>query len=373
MRLNQIEPEKMYTSEEITEYLNVSLRTTQRLLKSGELPSFKIQGQYRIKGLDTLNYLSGVRVDSNNELYDQENNDKPINLVNLLEIKPLEIKMGLNLSTNIQNNIDSFNNQTKNLREKITLDMGFICPGITFCDDTSFAQNDFVILLNGIEIYKDNSESFEIMLGKSEIIIKKYAHEIISREEVFVIIEKLRKKYPVIVEDVLAYDNNDKNKLNIGQLTKVIKLLLKEQISIRNMRIILESIADTIPFTSNIEEISNRVRESLSRQICNFLAKDGVIEVLGLDVTLEQYLKDNIKNDIDGSKIFDITSEKSKKIMEQLINITKETNTSVIICHHEIRRLFREMIERNFPHISVISYREISKDYKVKLIDTIKS
>ncbi|RYY33645.1 MAG: DNA-binding protein, partial [Sphingobacteriaceae bacterium] len=74
-----INPDTMYTSEEVTEYLRVSLRTTQRLLKSGLLSSFKIHGQYRIKGLDLLNYLNQVRVDVNDSAYEQENN-KPIKL-----------------------------------------------------------------------------------------------------------------------------------------------------------------------------------------------------------------------------------------------------------------------------------------------------
>jgi flagellar biosynthesis protein FlhA len=372
MRINQLDADKMYTSEEITEYLNVSLRTTQRLLKSGELPSFKIHGQYRIKGIDALNYLSGVRININDLIYEQENNDKPINLVNLLEVKPLEIKLSENLGQLIESNIEYFNNESKSLREKITLDMGFICPGIKFSDDINLNDNEFYILVNGIEIYKNNSESIKEIFEKSESIIKKYAYEIISREEVFVIIEKLRKTYPVIVEEVLGYENNDKNKLSIGQLTKILKYLLKEQVSIRNMRTILESIADTIPFTLEIEEISNRVRESLSRQICKSISKGGIIEVFGISPDLENYLKEHIKLDIDNSKIFILESEKSKLISNYLKDLTEKSNTSVVICDPSIRRVFREMIERNFPNISVISYREISKDYKIKLIDTIK-
>ncbi|MFN8575387.1 MAG: FHIPEP family type III secretion protein [Candidatus Sericytochromatia bacterium] len=372
MRINQIESEKMYTSEEITEYLNVSLRTTQRLLKSGELPSFKIQGQYRIRGIDALNYLSGVRIDSNNDIYEQENQNKPINLVNLLDIKPLEIKVNIKLANLVEESIDDFHIKSENLREKITLDMGFICPGIKFSDDINLNDKEFRILLQGIEIYKDSVDSLDEIFNKSELIIKKYAHEIISREEVFVIIEKLRKTYPVIVEDVLGYDSNDKNKINIGQLTKILKSLLREQVSIRNMRLILESIADVIPFTADIEQINEKVRESLSRQICNSVSKDGIINVIGLDESLEKYLKENIKTDIYGSKIIHIDSNKSKDFMKSLIDINKNSNASVIICDHEIRKFLREMIERNFPSIAVLSYREISKDYKVKLIDTIK-
>jgi flagellar biosynthesis protein FlhA len=372
MKINQLDSDKMYTSEEITEYLNVSLRTTQRLLKSGELPSFKIHGQYRIKGIDALNYLSGVRININDLIYEQENNNKPINLVNLLEVKPLEIKLSENLGQLIESNIEYFNNESKSLREKITLDMGFICPGIKFSDDVNLNDNEFYILVNGIEIYKNNAESIKEIFEKSESTIKKYAYEIISREEVFVIIEKLRKTYPVIVEEVLGYENSDQNKLSIGQLTKILKYLLKEQISIRNMRTILESIADTIPFTLEIEEISNRVRESLSRQICKSISKDGIIEVFGISPDLENYLKEHIKLDIDNSKIFILESEKSKLIANCLKDLTEKSNTSVVICDPSIRRVFREMIERNFPNISVISYREISKDYKVKLVDTIK-
>ena len=63
MKTETINPDKFYTSEEVTELLHLSLRTTQRILKSGSLPSFKINGQYRIKGIDLLNFLNDVRID----------------------------------------------------------------------------------------------------------------------------------------------------------------------------------------------------------------------------------------------------------------------------------------------------------------------
>lgn len=370
MKVNQINADKMYTSEEITDYLNVSLRTTQRLLKSGELPSFKIQGQYRIKGIDALNYLSGVRVDINDSLYQEENKDKPSNLISLLEINPVDIRVSVEFAKIIQNDQSDFLDKNKLLREKITLDLGFICPGIKFADEESLQDNEFSILLNGIQVYKDTADSIDDILNKSEKIIRKYAHEIISREEVFVIIEKLRKTYPVIVEDVLSDEISD-NKLNIGQLTKILKSLLKEQVSIRNMRTILEAIADTIPFTKNIDEINNRVREALSRQLCNAVANNGLIDVIGLEPELEKYLIDNIKTDIDNSKNIHISPEKSKCIQEKLAEIYKNTNANVIICHQDIRPILRSMIERNFPQIQVLSYREISKEYKLKLADSI--
>lgn len=370
MKVTQINPEKLYSSEEITDYLNVSLRTTQRLLKSAELPSFKINGQYRIKGIDVLNYLNGVRLDNNN-LIEDENIDKPSNLINLLEISPIEIKISTNLAKIIQENEQILLEQTKLLREKIVLEMGFICPGIRFSDDTKLTENKINILINGVKVFSDTTETLDGIFSKAENIIKKYAYEIISREEVFVIIQKLRKNYPVIVDDVLAEDFNDTNKLNIGEITKIIKKLLKEKISIRNMRGILETISDTIPYTRNIDEITNKVRESLSRQICEYLANDEIIEVIGLETELEKYFMDNISIEIDDSKSLNISSDKNKYFMEKLIELNKEHKIKAIICNTKIRALLRNIIERNFPDISVISYREIAKEYKVKLITTI--
>src|SRR3990167_9736214 len=104
MTIETLAAEHMYTSEEVTEYLRVSLRTTQRLLKGGELRSFKVHGQYRIKGIDLINYLHNVRSDST-EI--DESEDKPADLLPLLKVAPLAIEISTSLIPMFQSSENS--------------------------------------------------------------------------------------------------------------------------------------------------------------------------------------------------------------------------------------------------------------------------
>lgn len=365
-RVEKIIPEQMYTSEEVTDYLSVSLRTTQRILKSGELPSFKIQGQYRIKGLDLLNYLQGVRIDSHEVTSDKEDGNKPANLVSLLEVSPIEVLVSSFLAENMENNKKAFLDKNNELRKKITLELGFICPGIRFADEINLKDKSFFIMINGVKVFESEAENYETLIAQTESIIKKYAHEILSREEVFVIIEKLKKSYPVVVEEVLGDEVNTEHKINIGQLTKILKELLREQVSIRNMRVILEALADYLPYIKNTEDLVSKIRETLSGQICANFTQKGLIEVISISEKIEEYLFQNLKKDFMGFQSLQGISDFSKKFQQELAKTVNKKDKAVIICKPEIRKALRQVLERNFYNVTVLSYREISKEVTVK-------
>jgi flagellar biosynthesis protein FlhA len=365
-RVEKIIPEQMYTSEEVTDYLSVSLRTTQRILKSGELPSFKIQGQYRIKGLDLLNYLQGVRIDSHEVTSDEEDGNKPANLVSLLEVSPIEVLVSSFLAENMETNKKAFLDKNNELRKKITLELGFICPGIRFADEISLKDKSFFIMINGVKVFESEAENYETLIAQTETIIKKYAHEILSREEVFVIIEKLKKSYPVVVDEVLGDEVNTEHKINIGQLTKILKELLREQVSIRNMRVILEALADYLPYIKNTEDLVSNIRETLSGQICANFTQKGLMEVITISEKIEEYLFQNLKKDFMGFQSLQGISDFSKKFQQELAKIINKKDKVVIICKPEIRKALRQVLERNFYNVTVLSYREISKEVTVK-------
>lgn len=422
MKKEIINPDVFYTSEEVTEILNVSLRTTQRILKSGNLPSFRINGQYRIKGIDILNFLNNVRYD--NITISESEKEKPADLIPMLEVYSINLEISPDL-----NNL--FEPQDKsevllslnNMRKKIITELGFIMPGVRFNDNTELKENSYRILINGTSvttgklftnklfaysiddsdiklsenmylkpitkekgywIEKDLKEeleskgfivltSEELLLEHINFIIRKFAHEIISKDEVFLIIENLRKNYPIVVEEVIQDNNNESNKLSIGKITKILKELLREQISIRNIRLILESLGDFIEETTDPEILVELLRKSLSNQICSKLvdndSEEDVINVLGLDTDLEKTLIEGIKTNELGKKEFYVSGDFSSNIISK---IKEFKDIKVIICSPLIRKYLKLILERNFPNISVLSYQEIGKEFKVNCVGMIK-
>lgn len=363
MSKNSIIADYLYSSEEVSEYLHVSLRTTQRLLKSGMLPSFRIHGQYRIKGLDILTYLDSVKRDISNP---ENQKNKLNNLIELLDINPISLELSLNISEilDLNNEESDINKNIINLRKKLILDLGFVFPEIKIITNSDLNENEFNILVNNtkvksLEFNSDlNEKLLEYIFNELEIISKRYAFEVISREEVFDILERLRKKHYILIEEIIS-DENNSEKLSIGQLTKVLKDLLRENISIKNLPLILEIIADNINCIKNHDEIVEKVREGLSRQFClKFSDENNLIEVITLNNELENNLILSVKNNNF------IESNLSIKIQKDLKDLIKD-KIRPIICSPVIRKHLRNILERNFYDVHVLSYKEIDRNIKI--------
>lgn len=370
MSIQTINPNYLYSSEELTDYLNLSIRTIQRLLKNGILPSFRINGQYRIKGVDILSYLDSVKKEETNSKSKRNTAEK---LLDLLVIYPITIELGKNLAKLLEVNKETeLVEIMAKLRRKMVIELGFILPNIRFFDEENIDldENEYNILINGVEVYKGiidpekNQDSLKLIVDNIELAAKKYAHEILSREDVFLIIEKIRKTHYIVVEEVISEDIESSKKLSIGQLTKILRELLHESISIRNMAKILEILADNINITQNTDELVEKVREGISNQICSKLAnKEGIIESITLSETLEKELIEAVENK-DPNNFVKIDIKTIEKLRSNLKNLVNEKHKT-IICSPIIRKYLRNVLERNFPEISVLSYTGIYRDIKI--------
>ena len=452
MSIQAINPDSLYTSEEVTEYLRVSLRTTQRLLKSGELASFKVHGQYRIKGLDILNYLSGVRTDSEEDLDDEK---KPEALIPLLCVHPIAVEGSADIIPLMDPKQEGeILKRLPDIRKNITLDLGFIMPGIAFKDNLTLGKGEYNILIDGVKVASgkletdklfarptrqdsepisdckifdpiDNSNSVywpvdkgnnaywideelkekavnagyevitpaDLLLLHIERIARNFAHEILNREEVSVIIDTVRKNYPVIVEELLESDSNDPYKLTIGELTKILKGLLYEQVSIRNIRLILEALADSLDiwrksspdtvtasekgdvnFHSHQKDIDLLVeltRQKLSRQMCSKLAnKDNVIDIIVLSEKVSQTFKESVHHTAQGN-VLALKPDFSQKILLKVKELIADIKQPVILADPKARRYVKKLMARNFPNIVVLSYQEIDTMVKIRCVGTI--
>src|SRR5690606_8156728 len=124
------------------------------------------------------------------------------------------------------------------------------------------------------------------------------------------IIENLRKSYHVIVDEVIQDGEEEPKKLSYGKLTRVLKELLREQVSIRNMRVILESLSDALEISDDPEKLAEFTRQALSRQICSGMVtryenNEPVIDVISLSPETERLFTE-IKG-IDGKKFLTLS------------------------------------------------------------------
>ncbi len=201
-------------------------------------------------------------------------------------------------------------------------------------------------------------------------IIKRHAAEILGRQEVQSILETLRKDYPAVVDDVQKH-------LSLGEIQKVLQGLLREQVSVRNMVVILETLADYAGITKDPGFLVEKARQALGRQIClQFCDQDKLLHVLTVDPALEQKIVES-RVDAPGGAIAALepaTQRQWIKALSQAVAaVQKQGYFPVILCSEAARALVKSSSEREIPDLVVLSVPEIVSDMRVEAIGEIKT
>jgi len=190
-------------------------------------------------------------------------------------------------------------------------------------------------------------------------IIKRYAHEMLGRQEVKSILDTLHDTYSAVVDEV--------NKaLNLGEIQKVLQSLLKERVSIRNMVPLLEAMADYATVSKNVSFLVEKARQAIGRQIClQHADEDRVLRVLTIDPGLEQEIIESRVETANGP-IASLEPEKHRAWINAATNAVRQIQqlgySPVILCSEAARRLVKQSLERDLPDMVVISVPEVVGD-----------
>ncbi len=347
---------------------------------------------------------------------------KPESILGTLGLDPLSLKAGRNLIPLIDPA------QKGPLLERITLirynigqELGFVIPGVRVMDDLSLPPNQYTVEIRGTkvsqgEVYpghhrvdmslgdlrakkiagveaRDPMTSDRVTwvpddqveaLKKLNIsmkepvdaiaehfaeVIKRYADEIMTRQNVQSLIELVKNTNAAIVRELIP------DMLSLGQVHKVLQLLVRERVSIRDLSTILERLDDYAHLSRDINVLTEYVRQSLARQVCeSYSDKDAVITVTTIDPGLEETLIGSIHQSEYGSFLA-IDPNVGERILVQISghmqNFKKMKLKPVILCSPRLRPHLKRFIERSFPDVAVLSYNEIVPQIKVQSIGMI--
>ena len=200
-------------------------------------------------------------------------------------------------------------------------------------------------------------------------LIKKNAEDLLTRQEVQTLVDKIKESFPIIVDDVLKV-------ATIGLIQKVLKALLHERVPLKDMLTILETIADTAEYTKNVNVLTEQVRARLARIITKLYSdSNGVIKLLTFDTKTEQMLleksidRDGVKELIlNVGEIDALIQASSNKAAEVL---QKGVSPVVIIVDPQIRRSVAEIFERFSLDIVTLSHAEIDANAKFEVMGSI--
>jgi len=200
-------------------------------------------------------------------------------------------------------------------------------------------------------------------------VIKRHAAEILGRQEIQSILETLRNDYPAVVEEA------SKN-LTRGEIQKVLQGLLSEQISIRNVVVILETLADYSSISKDIGFLTEKVRQALGRQIClQYADEEKTLKVLTIEPEIEQKIIDSRLETATGV-ISALEPEIQRKWLNALTNavssVQEQGEFPVILCSEAARPIVKSSTEREIPDLVVVSVPEIVKDIKIESLGEIQ-
>jgi flagellar biosynthesis protein FlhA len=198
-------------------------------------------------------------------------------------------------------------------------------------------------------------------------VIRQHAHELIGRQEVQGLLDNLAKSYPKLVEELVP------TVLSLGNIMRVLQNLLKEGVSIRDLRTILETMADWAPLTQDAQILTEYVRHALSRTISSQLAVDGKVSVITLAKPVEDAILGSIQHREQGSYLA-IDPKTAQVILDSLgeaIGLFEGGARPTLLSAPQIRPHVRSLTERYYPNLVVISHNEISPNLKVKSLGTV--
>jgi flagellar biosynthesis protein FlhA len=344
----------------------------------------------------------------------------PESVVNLLQIDPIEFEFGYGLIPLADTNQGGdLLDRVIMIRRQCALELGIVVPVIRIRDNIQLQPNEYVLKIKGnrvahgellldhylamspgidddtIEGIETTEPAFglpalwvnEEMKEQAEMsgytvvdppsvvsthlteLIKRYAHELIGRQEVKTLIDHVKESSPAVIEELVP------NLMSVGEIQKVLMKLLKEKISIRNLGIILETLADYASLTKDPDILTEYVRQSLSRQITlQFTSQGESLQVITAGASLEKRIADSIQQSEQGNYL-SLDPESSQQIYQEVleqVNRLQQTGVQpILLTSPAIRMYLRQFLERYIPDLPILSYNELEPDVEVQSVGVV--
>ena len=258
------------------------------------------------------------------------------------------------------------------IRKKLIRLLGINIPSFHVVHREKLKSDEYRILFRGLEAGRGRLELgwyeniqtatkavSSLLVRHAGEIIQRRAPELLGRDEVDAILDAAEEKYPVVTGEV-------KSLLSLGIVREILQSLVSEQVSIRHIAIILETLADWGSFgPAPSDVIIEQIRQSLKRQICLEYADDKLtLRVLTLEPKLEKKFADRLQ---DGSMEEDCTD-----VFSGAVKVMEERGfPPVILCSPKARFPVKEATRRKLPNLAVLSYLEIPQDISVEPVGEI--
>ncbi len=341
------------------------------------------------------------------------------NIYSLLNVEPIEVEVGYSLIPLVDEaRGGNFINRVVMLRRQFAEEMGMVVPAVTLRDNAELGVNEYVIKLKGEpiaggEVLADHFLAMNPIEGAQEIdgidtlepafkirakwitadmrelaqmsgytvidplsvivthlseIIKKNAHELFGRKELILLLDNLKKTNRELVEDLVPAV------VNHLDLQKVLCNLLNEQIPIRDLQTILETLGEYAPSVKDCDLLTEYVRQALKRTITRRFAQDGSLKVVTLNPEIENLIMGGVRKTAGNSYVSlepNVMQTIVTSHMEQENRLKDQLSDVVVLTSPVVRCYYRKLIEQFSSEAVVLSFNEIMNDVNIQALGTI--
>ena len=337
-----------------------------------------------------------------------------------LHVDPMELEIGYGLIplVDVKQGGDLLD-RISQIRRQLATDLGIIIPPVRIRDNIMLKPNQYVIKIRRVKVGEGELmsgsylamnpgtatgkirgiETVEPAFGLSALwitesqkenaemagytvvelpavlathlteLIKRHAHEILTRQDVQDLITNIKESNQTVVEELIP------NVLNTGDVHKVLQNLLREKVSICDLPLILETLADVASKNKNTDILTEYVRNTLAPQLCeNYKDESNIIPVITLDPNLEAKLEGSMQETETGVRLA-LSPTDAGKIIEavgaQIENVKKQGDVPTVLCSPTIRSQFKRLTESNYQDLIVLSYNEIVPGIEIRSLGMI--
>lgn len=355
----------------------------------------------------------------------QEEQDKdfiksPESVMNLLQIDPIEFEFGYGLIPLADyNQGGDLLDRVIMIRRQIALELGFVVPVVRFRDNIQLRPNEYVIKIKGNVVAKGEImldhylamspgiddefvvgiETIEPAFGlpalwindemkeRAELsgytvvdppsvvathlteVIKRHAHELLSRQDVKALVDNIKETQSALVDDLIP------SVLSIGEIQKVLAKLLKEKISIRNLSVILETLADYGHVTKDPDVLTEYVRQALARQITHAFTQQGEpLRVITVGPGFEKAIADAVQHTEHGSYLAldpERTQAMYQALNEQINRVVNAGYNPILLSSPATRMYIRQFLDRVLPDVPILSFNELEPQVEIQSVGVV--
>lgn len=352
---------------------------------------------------------------------EQDKRDKEQDSVkSILKTSEIELVLGKQVAARLLGSHEELAFRVSKMRRKFASQFGFVVPEIKVTDDFAVKDKAYQIRIHGTTVAVNDlrvgevmvvlagnrrptlpgdelrepafglpalslPESFvddlkregfqpidnvSVVLTHLSEVIRNNLPQLLSYKDMKILIDRLDPEYRKLADEICTQH------MTYSGFQAVLKLLLAERVSIRNLHLILEAVAELAPHVRKTEAIVEHVRIRMAQQLCGDIARDGVLNVLRLGNRWDMAFHQALKRDAKGEIIeFDIDPRQLEEFTEQATKVVREHMDKgqpfVLVTSPDSRPYVRMIVERIFATLPVLSHVELAKGTEIKIIGSI--